>query len=254
MTTSEVWDEETAASYDEDSAEMFEPEVLGPAVAFLAEIAGPGPALEFAIGTGRVGVPLMRTGVSVTGVELSEPMVARLRDKVTADELPVSVGTMATTRVEGEFSLVFLVWNSLMNLRTQAEQLECFRNAARHLAPGGRFVIELQVPAVHCIGAHGSPNQAVVPVSANQDHLIFDAYDLVSQELTSHHYSREPDGAVRHNTGHFRYVWPAELDLMAQLAGLELEERYADWHRRPFTSTSESHVSIWRLAASRPIV
>jgi SAM-dependent methyltransferase len=245
MTSSELWDEDTAERYDETSAEMFAPEALDPAVDFLAGLAGSGAALEFAIGTGRVAVPLAGRGVSVTGIELSAPMVGQLRRKVDESTIPVIVGDMATTRVPGEFTLVYLVWNSISNLRTQAEQVDCFRNAARHLAPGGRFVIELWVPAVRRM----PPGQQAVPMSLGEDHLVFDTYDLATQACTSHHYWHQADGTTRYGAGNFRYIWPAECDLMAQLAGLELEHRYADWHRAPFSSDSESHVSVWRKPA-----
>lgn len=242
MTSSEVWDQETAERYDDDSAEKFKPEVLDPTVDFLARLAGDEAALEFAIGTGRVGVPLAERGVPVTGIELSEPMVRQLRRKVDEAALPVTVGDMATTTVPGEFSLVYLVWNSISNLRTQAEQVECFRNAARHLAPGGRFVIELWVPPVRRL----PPGQVGVPMHVDDGCVVFDTYDLTTQECTSHHYWREDDGAARYASSSFRYIWPAECDLMAQLAGMELEERLADWDGTPFTSDSESHVSVWR--------
>lgn len=211
MTSSEVWNEETAGRYDSTSAEMFAPDVLDPAVDFLARLAGSGPALEFAIGTGRVGIPLAARGVSVTGIELSPPMVAQLRHKVDEATLPVVVGDMATTSVPGEFALVYLVWNSISNLRTQAEHVECFRNAARHLSPGGRFVIELWVPAVRRL----PPGQPAVPMSIGDGHVVFDTYDLATQQCTSHHYWREADGTTRYGAGHFRYIWPAECDLMA---------------------------------------
>jgi SAM-dependent methyltransferase len=245
MTSSEVWDQATAQRYDATSAEMFAPDVLGPAVDFLASRAGDGAALEFAVGTGRVAVPLAARGVPVTGIELSAPMVAELRQKVDEATLPVVLGDMATTTVPGEFSLVFLVWNSISNLRTQAEQVECFRNAARHLSPGGRFVIELWVPPIRRM----PPGQSAVPMATDESHLVFDTYDLVTQQCTSHHYYREVDGTTRYGAGNFRFIWPSECDLMAQLAGLEFEERYADWDRRPFTSDSESHVSVWRKPA-----
>ncbi len=242
MSSSEVWDQQTAEQYDADSAQRFAPAVLDPTVDFLAELAGPGAALEFAIGTGRVGVPLLARGVPVTGIELSEPMVGQLRRKASEASLPVVVGDMATTRVPGEFSLVYLVWNTISNLRTQREQVECFRNAARHLIPGGRFVIELWIPPVRRL----PPGQSAVPMSLDAGHLVFDTYDLVTQECTSHHYWSEADGSTRYGSGNFRYIWPSECDLMAQLAGLELEGRFADWDRSPFTSDSESHVSVWR--------
>jgi SAM-dependent methyltransferase len=241
MTSSEVWDEETAERYDATSAEKFAPEVLGPTVDFLARLAGSGAALEFAIGTGRVGIPLAARGVPVTGIELSAPMVTQLRHKADEATLPVVIGDMATTTVPGEFSVVFLVWNSIANLRTQAEQVACFRNAARHLSPGGRFVIELWVPPVRRL----PPGQLAVPISVGDGHLLFDTYDLTTQQCTSHHYRREAGGTTRYGSGNFRYIWPAECDLMGQLAGLELEERFADWDGSPFTSDSESHVSVW---------
>jgi SAM-dependent methyltransferase len=242
MTSSEVWDEETAERYDATSAEMFAPHVLEPAVDFLARLAATGPALEFAVGTGRVAVPLAARGVPVTGIELSAPMVAQLRRKADQATLPVLVGDMATTRADGEFSLVYLVWNSISNLRTQPEQVECFRNAARHLRPGGRFVIELWVPAVRRL----APGVPAVPMSIGDGHLVFDTYDLATQQCTSHHYWRQADGSTRYGSGNFRYIWPAECDLMAQLAGMELEDRFADWHGTPFTADSQNHVSVWR--------
>jgi SAM-dependent methyltransferase len=244
MTSSDVWTEQTAATYDEDSAEHFAPEVLGPTVDVLARLAGDGPALELAVGTGRVALPLAARGVPVSGIELSEPMAARLRDKDPHGRVPVVVGDMATTVVDGvgTHSLVYLVWNSISNLRTQAEQVQCFRNAARHLRPGGRFVIDLWVPPLQRM----TPGHDAVPMEVGADHLVFDTYDLVTQDCASHHYRTRPDGTVHYGVGHFRYIWPMECDLMAQLAGLELESRWADWTGAPFTATSEAHVSVWR--------
>jgi SAM-dependent methyltransferase len=240
MTSSDLWDAETAARYDESSAFMFAPEVLEPAVRTLAELADGGPALELAIGTGRVAVPLAERGVPVSGIELSEPMADKLREKRT--DIPVVVGDMATTTMPGQFSLVYLVWNSLGNLRTQEEQVACFRNAARHLAPGGRFVIELSIPSIRRF----PPGQAAVPFHVGQRHVGIDTYDMTTQQGTSHHYRRHPDGTVTYGESNFRYVWPAECDLMAQLAGMVLESRSADWDGAPFTNESESHVSVWR--------
>lgn len=242
MVSSDLWDAETAAVYDEEAAEMFAGSVVGPAVSFLARLAGSGRALEFAIGTGRIGIPLMRRGVPVTGIELSESMNSRLRAKISEEELPVVVGDMATTTVSGEFNLVYLVWNSISNLRTQEEQVECFRNAARHLAPGGRFVIELFVPPLRRL----PPGQVAVPFDVSEAHTGFDTFDLATQECNSHHYTRRPDGTMRYDVGHFRYIWPAECDLMAQLAGMQLESRVENWDGKPFTSESEKHVSVWR--------
>jgi len=241
MTSSDLWDAATAARYDDSSAHMFAPDVLDPAVEFLLALAGDGPALELAVGTGRVAIPLAARGIPVSGIELSEPMVDQLRLKVPADELPVVVGDMATAVAQGEFSLVYVVWNSIGNLRTQDEQVQCFANAARHLAPGGRFVIELWVPGIRRF----PPGQAAVPFHVDDHHVGFDTYDMTTQQGTSHHYTRLGEGAVRYGASNFRYIWPAECDLMARLAGLELERRVADWNGSPFTSDSESHVSVW---------
>jgi SAM-dependent methyltransferase len=242
MTSSDVWDQETAARYDEGSPEMFSPEVVGRTVNFLAELAGAGRALEFAVGTGRIALPLAARGVPVSGIELSAPMVDQLRMKTGGADIPVAVGDMATTTVPGEFSLVFLVWNSISNLRTQEEQVECFRNAAQHLRAGGRFVVELWMPELRRLPE--GQNFAIGSTSSN--HLVFDEFDLVNQGCTSHHYHHNEDGTVRYDLGRFRYAWPAELDLMARLAGMRLESRYADWDSSPFTSESPSHVSVWR--------
>jgi len=241
MTSSDLWDQETAERYEESSAAMYAPDVLGPTVDLLAGLAGDGPALELAIGTGRVAVPLAARGVPVSGIELSEPMVAQLRRHATDDEIPVAVGDMASATVPGDFSLVYLVFNTISNLRTQAEQVACFANAARHLRPGGRFVVELWVPPLRRL----PPGQLAAPFEVTEEHLGFDTYDLVTQECTSHHY-RQSDAGTSYSFGRFRYVWPSELDLMAQLAGLEQEARWAGWDRSPFTSDSESHVSVWR--------
>jgi hypothetical protein len=160
------------------------------------------------------------------------------------EQLPVVIGDMATTVLAnaGTFSVVFLVWNSISNLRTQAEQVQCFRNAALHLRPGGRFVIDLWVPPIQRL----PPGQQAVPMMIGQEHLVFDTYGLVTQGCVSHHYHHDEDGSVRYTSGHFRYIWPSECDLMAELAGLALESRTADWVGSPFLPTSESHVSVWR--------
>jgi SAM-dependent methyltransferase len=242
VTSSDLWDEATAQTYDADSAEMYAPERLDPTVDLLARLAGDGPALELAIGTGRVAIPLAARGIDVSGIELSEPMVAELRRKPGGTDLPVVIGDMATTRVDGLFSLVYLVFNSISNLRTQDEQVACFENASRHLAPGGRFVLELWVPPLRRL----PPGQIAVPFDIGEGHVGFDTYDVVTQASESHHYRRDPDGSIRYGVGRFRYIWPAECDLMARLAGLRLEQRIADWSGGAFTSDSESHVSVWR--------
>ena len=243
MTSSDLWDAEDAERYDETSAFMFAPEVLDPCVSLLADLAAGGPALELAFGTGRVAIPLAERGVPVSGIELSRPMADRLRAK--RADIPVTIGDMATAIVPGRFTLVYVVWNSIGNLRTQAEQVACFRNAARHLAPGGRFVVELFVPGIRRF----PPGQVAVPFHVGDHHVGFDTLDMTTQQGTSHHYRRAEDGTVSYGASNFRYIWPAECDLMAQLAGMELESRSADWHGSPFTNDSESHVSVWRLPA-----
>ncbi|WP_181763585.1 class I SAM-dependent DNA methyltransferase [Streptomyces albidus (ex Kaewkla and Franco 2022)] len=243
MTSSELWTRPTADRYDAEETEMSSAAVLGPTLTFLAELAGDGRALEFAIGTGRVGVPLRERGVPLAGIELSPHMAAVLRRKIDEDTLPVAVGDMATTVVPGEFTLVYLVYNTIANLLTQDEQVECFRNAARHLAPGGRFVIELGVPPLRFL----PPGQVAVPFDVSEQHLGFDTFDLVEQTLVSHHFTRDgDDGRYRRGSCRQRYAWPAELDLMARIAGLELERRVADWNGVPFSQDSTKHISVWR--------
>jgi len=241
--SSDIWGRAEAERYDDESSSMFAPDVLDPAVDLLARLAGGGPALEFAIGTGRVAIPLADKGVDVHGIDLSAPMAARLHEK--RADIPVTVGDMATTLVPGRFSLVYLVWNGLGNVRTQDEQVEVFRNAARHLAPGGRFVIELWIPGIRRF----PPGAEAVPFHVGTEHAGFDTYDLATQQGTSHHYTREPDGTFRYGASNFRYVWPAECDLMARLAGMSLERRVADWHGADFTGDSESQIAVWRTAA-----
>ncbi len=246
MTSSELWDRETAERYDAEEAETTSAAVLAATVGFLAELAGDGQALEFAIGTGRVGVPLRERGVPVTGIELSEHMAAVLRRKVDEDTLPVVIGDMATTVVPGDFSLVYLVYNTISNLLTQDEQVECFRNAARHLRPGGRFVVELGVPPLRFL----PPGQVAVPFDVSERHVGFDTVDPVEQLLVSHHFTRDgDDGRYRRGPPATATRGRAELDLMARIAGLELERRVADWDGSPFTQDSPQHISVWRKPA-----
>jgi SAM-dependent methyltransferase len=220
-----------AARYDADTADM----PVQPIVDFLAPLAGGG-ALELAIGTGRIAVPLAERGVRVEGIDLSPDMVAQLRKK--SQEIPVALGDMTTTRVEGTFSLVYVVFNSIFNLRTQERQVACFENAATHLAPGGCFVVEIMLPELQRLPR----GDRFLLFDAAPDHVGFDEYDLVTQELTSHHYD---PGSGEYSTFPGRYIWPSELDLMARLAGLTLRERWADWDRSPFTAESTKHVSVW---------
>jgi SAM-dependent methyltransferase len=239
----DIWDNEVARRYDTPGTGMFAPEVLGPTVDRLAELAGGGQALEFAIGTGRVAVPLAQQGVPVTGIELSRPMADRLRTKVDETTIPVVIGDMATAFAPGSYTLVYLVFNTISNLLTQAEQVACFRNAARHLTAGGRFVIELWVPELRALPAG---REATVWYS-EPGYIGLDTYDVLNQHVVSHHF-RFSDGreAELFRSPH-RYIWPAELDLMAELAGFELESRHADWDGSDFTAESRSHVSVYRL-------
>ncbi|HSE70739.1 MAG TPA: class I SAM-dependent methyltransferase [Nocardioidaceae bacterium] len=243
MRQDQIWDVDAAQRYDTPGTGMFAPEVLGPTVDRLAELAGGGRALELAIGTGRVAVPLAERGVPVTGIELSEPMVDQLRTKVDEERIPVILGDMATTRAPGTYSLVYLVFNTISNLLTQREQVACFRNAARHLSPGGRFVIELWVPELRRL----PPGQAATIFESTQGYIGLDTYDVLHQQVVSHHFHFDAGRQARLYRSPHRYIWPAELDLMAELAGLELEARHADWAGSEFTAESRSHVSVYRL-------
>jgi SAM-dependent methyltransferase len=243
MRQDEIWDAETAQSYDTPGTGMFAPEVLEPTTDRIAELADGGRVLEFAIGTGRVAVPLARRGVRVAGIELSQPMIDRLRTKADEATIPVVVGDMADARAPGTFRLVYLVYNAISNLLTQAEQVACFRNAARHLAPGGRFVIELWVPELRRL----PPGQEAVVMQCETGFVLLDTYDLLHQQVVSHHFRFDDSGNSRLFRSPHRYVWPAELDLMGQLAGFELESRHADWQGTEFTEESRSHVSVYRL-------
>jgi SAM-dependent methyltransferase len=237
--------ESVASSYDDPADRMFQAEVIDPAVSLLAELAGTGPALELAIGTGRIGLPLSQRGVPVHGIELSKAMVARLRGKPGGDAITVTIGDMATTRVDGTFTLAYLVFNTINNLTTQEAQLACFRNVAAHLAPGGRFVIETGVPPLRYL----PPGQDIRGYQAGPGEIVSYSYDHATQ-CYSGHYVEFTDGTGEYHTIPFRYVWPSELDLMAQLAGLELRDRWAGWNREPFTSDSRSHVSVWGKPAA----
>jgi SAM-dependent methyltransferase len=229
---------EVAAVYD--GGPMFSQEVLDPTVDFLAALAGAGAALEFGIGTGRVALPLSQRGVPVHGIDLSEAMVAKLREKPGADVIGATIGDFAAVRVDGRFSLVYLVFNTIGNLASQDDQVACFQNAADHLAPGGCFVIEVGIPQLQRL----PPGETIRPFDVSDHHLGFDEYDVANQGLISHHFWPE-DGAWRGSSTPFRYVWPSELDLMARLAGMRLRERWNDWEHSPFTSDSRKHVSVW---------
>jgi len=236
------FDESIAAAYEAKWPEIFEPAVVDATVGFLADRAGDGAALELGVGTGRVARPLHRRGIPVHGIDLSPAMVAELRRQPGGDSIDVTVGDFASTEVDGRFTLAYLVSNTIMNLTTQDEQVACFRNAAAHLEPGGRFVVEVVVPAIRRLPL----GETVLPFTVMPAHLGFDEYvDFVAQISWSHHYWIDGE-RLETFSAPFRYVWPSELDLMARLAGMVRCERWADWDRTPFTGTSASHVSVWQ--------
>jgi len=232
--------EEVADRYDDSVGEHFEADVIEATVDFLAGLAGDGAALELGIGTGRIALPLSQRGVRVHGIDLSDAMVARLREKPGGDQIDVAIGDFATTRVEGTFNLAYVVFNTINNLTTQDGQVACFENASVHLEPGGCFVIEVGVPKLRRL----PPGQSFVPFQVSPDYVGIDEYDLLNQGLISHHFWLA-DGSWERRSIPFRYVWPAELDLMARIAGLQLRERWAGWKREPFTAESGKHVSVW---------
>ncbi len=240
MSEDGYFDEPVAATYDESSPEMFDPSSVEPVVAFLAELAGDGRSLELGIGTGRIALPLAQRGVPVAGIDMSAAMVARLRAKPGGEDIEVTIGDFATTTVDGSFSVAYLVFNTINNLTTQSAQVACFRNVAAHLEPGGCFVIEVGVPELRRL----PPGEIYHVFSGSGDGWGIDEYDVATQGLISHHLETV-DGKLERFSVPFRYVWPAELDLMAELAGMTLRERWAGWKREPFTNESRQHVSVW---------
>jgi len=234
------FDEQVANRYDRAVAHMFAPERVEPAVDLLERLAGDGRALELGVGTGRIALPLARRGVPVHGIELSRAMIARLQAKPDAEAVEVTIGDFASATVEGTFTVAYLVFSTIGNLTTQAAQVACFRNVARHLEPGGTFVVEVDVPPLRRL----PPGDTFRVFGAEEGYWGIDEYDVANQRLVSHHL-RLDDGRLKTLSVPFRYVWPAELDLMAQLAGLTLRSRWADWTSEPFTSESDAHVSSW---------
>jgi len=234
------FDERVAATFDRDYDYQNDPTVVGPMVDLLAGLAGDGRALELGSGTGRIALPLAARGVPVHGIELSRPMTARLHAKPGGEGIGVTIGDFSTARADGTFSLAYLVANTIMNLTTRAAQVACFQNVARHLVPGGRFVIEVGVPGLQRLPV----GERFQVFDATAGHWGIDEYDVANQGLISHHF-RPVDGGLERRSIPFRYVWPAELDLMAELAGMKLRERWAGWKREPFTSDSRGHVSVW---------
>jgi SAM-dependent methyltransferase len=239
------FDERVAARYDESAAEMFDPAVVDPAVDFLVAVVGSGRVLELGIGTGRIALPLAQRGVPVHGIELSRAMVARLRAKPGGEDIGVTIGDFATATVEGTFSAAYLVFNTILNLTTQAAQVACFRNVAAHLEPGGSFVVEVGVPDLQRL----PPGETIRAFHVGETSWGLDEYDVATQGLTSHHLEIV-GGRLERLSVPFRYAWPSELDLMAQLAGMRLRERWGGWRREPFTSESRKHVSIWERPAT----
>ncbi|OHV31558.1 MULTISPECIES: class I SAM-dependent DNA methyltransferase [Pseudofrankia] len=233
--------EAVAARYDATEASRFAPEDVDPAVDVLAELAGDGRALEFGVGTGRLALPLARRGVPVHGIDLSRAMVAQLRAKPAGDTVDVTIGDFATTTVEGSFTVAYLVFNTIKNVTTQDGQVEVFRNAAAHLEPGGCFVVEVNVPALRSL----PPGQNVLPCDVGSQSWSYDVFDVATQRMSSN-YVEIVDGRGTVRSIPFRYVWPAELDLMARLAGLRLRDRWSTWSGAPFTSESRQHISIWQ--------
>lgn len=233
-----TWGQETAETYDATSAEMFNPEVLDPTINLLAELAQGGPALELAIGTGRVALPLSAQGIPVSGIELSPHMADQLKAKPGGETIPITIGDMTTTRVAGSFNLVYLIWNTIMNVTTQEGQVDIFINAAAHLNPGGHFVVEVHV-------AQPTNNEARV-FDMTEDHVGIDTYDdPVGQILSSHHWT-QVDGRLIRNSAQYRYVYPSELTLMGRLAGLHLTQRWASWRKEPFTATSTNQIAVFK--------
>ncbi len=230
-----------AQAYDTAAPEMFAPELLSVTTEFLAGEAAGGAAIEFAIGTGRVALPLSARGIEVTGIDISEDMIAELRRKPGAASVTTIVGDFATTTVPGEFSLVYLVYNTVSNLLEQRETVQCFRNAAHHLAPGGRFVIELAIPNLRSF----PPGAPALAFDVSERHVGFDTLDTATQRGVSTHFFTVGDRIIRFDSP-YRYAWPSELDLMAEIAGLTFVERWGDWDRSPFTSASTKHISVWQ--------
>jgi len=238
------FDERIAQHYETLWPELFDPAFVEPTLDFLADLAGTGAALEFGIGTGRIALPLSCRGVRVHGIELSPAMITQLHTQAGAEKIGVTLGDFATATVEGTFSVVYLLRNTITNLTSQNEQVECFRNAATHLEPGGTFVIENYVPELRRI----PPDENTHVFTATPTHIGVGEYDVVNQIEVSRHWWLV-DGDLKTFSSPHRYVWPSELDLMSQLAGMALRERWSGWHREPFTAESRSHVSVWEKAA-----
>jgi SAM-dependent methyltransferase len=239
------WGEDIAAAYDVINTGLFDPGVVDPAVDCLAELARGGAVLELAIGTGRVALPLSARGVSVSGIELSRAMAEQLRAKPGSDAVPVTVGDMTSARVPGEFTLVYLVRNTIMNVTTQDDQIAVFQNAAAHLTIGGCFVVEVIVPQLRRV----PPGELARVFTLEADHVGIETFDDVVAQITWSHHWFAVDGDLLRHAAPYRYVWPSELDLMARLAGFRLLDRWSDWTGSPFISESTEHVSVYEKVA-----
>lgn len=239
MDSDGYFDARIAETYDADVAG--DPEILRLTVERLAELADGGATLEFAIGTGRVALPLAEQGVPVSGIELSNPMVEQLRAKAGGDDMNVVIGDMTSVKVPGDFSLVFLVFNTIDNLTTQDAQVACFQNAADHLSSGGRFVVETLVPPAQFL----KMGETLRAFERSESHWGVDEIDVATQNYVSHHVWFE-DGETRKFSVPFRFAWPSEMDLMAKMAGMELEHRWSDWEKSRFDAQSKRHISVWR--------
>ncbi|MEQ1901259.1 MAG: class I SAM-dependent methyltransferase [Devosia sp.] len=243
MDHKDIWDVEAAKSYDTPGTGMFDPVLLKQTSDYLVKLAEGGPVLEFAIGTGRVAIPLAERGLRVSGIEFSQPMIDELRSKIDAETMPVVLGDMTSATLPGRFSLILLLFNGISNVLTQAEQIASFANAKKHLLPGGRFVIELWVPDLRRL----PPGAEAAVFSTQPGYIGLDTIDTLNQIVISHHFRfGEGHDATLFRSPH-RYVWPAELDLMAEITGFKLESRHADWLGAPFTAESRSHISVYRL-------
>jgi SAM-dependent methyltransferase len=243
---SNYFDEPVARTYDADEPDSFAPRVVEPMVNFLHSLCVNGSACEFGIGTGRVALPLHERGVAVHGIDLSAALVNELRSMPSGHDTPVVIGDFSHTRIDSNFDLVYLVFNTVMNLTTQARQVDCFLNAARHLRDGGHFVVEVMVPDLQRV----PPGTALRSWSLSESAMSVDEYDVVTQGRVSHHSRRRHDTWSRRSIP-FRYVGPSDLDRMARVANSQFVDRWGDWFGSPFLATSPSHVSAWQKATRR---
>lgn len=240
MSRDGYFDERIAETYDQNHGGN-DPALIRQTVDCLIDLSDGGEILEFAVGTGRIAIPLAERSALVKGIELSSAMVEKLRAKETSAPIEVVIGDMTSVRVAGNFSLVFLVFNTIDNLTTQQAQVACFKNAAVHLASGGRFLVETQVPPIQKM-AFG---ETMLAFASDPRHFGVDVFDLATQTYRSNHVWMDDDRHT-HVSIPFRYAWPSELDLMAEIAGMKLEFRWSDWDRSPFDHLSGKHVSVWR--------